>query len=247
MAILRRFIPARAGNTATESSQSENVSVHPRTGGEHLWCAFRRISGSGSSPHGRGTQAPGIRAAHKRRFIPARAGNTLAYRIVNNLETVHPRTGGEHCGHGGNAGKSAGSSPHGRGTPLRSSRLHFGLRFIPARAGNTGLTSSMLLSSTVHPRTGGEHWLMGYPPAWSAGSSPHGRGTQVRETLAMLQVRFIPARAGNTIFHRRPPFSLSVHPRTGGEHSNPCSASTIKDGSSPHGRGTRRKSGIGSF
>ena len=49
-----------------------------------------------------------------------------------------------------------------------------------------------------HPRVGGEHVIatlafMGY-----AGSSPRGRGTRLNDTLGKLNIRIIPAWAGNT-------------------------------------------------
>ena len=51
-----RFIPARAGNTATQPGTSRNRGVHPRSRGEHGVRPVSRLAGP--------------------RFIPARAGNT---------------------------------------------------------------------------------------------------------------------------------------------------------------------------
>ena len=50
--------------------------------------------------------------------------------------------------------------------------------------------------------------------------------------------RFIPARAGNTLWLVLYRANASVHPRAGGEHIASISASAIFIGSSPRGRGT---------
>ena len=57
-------------------------SVHPRTGGEHSLAddTVELLQDAGSSPHGRGTLSATRTYEHccaMRRFIPARAGNTL--------------------------------------------------------------------------------------------------------------------------------------------------------------------------
>ena len=140
-------------------------------------------------------------------------------------------------------------------------RVQVGLRFIPARAGNTILTRprSWISKRFIPARgnTGG-----------SGGSSPRGRGTLEafgEGRPAFARDRFIPARAGNTRLlartstpectvhpraggeHRDPtrrpgPGFPPVHPRAGGEHLTlvPASIQTrMSYGSSPRGRGTR--------
>ena len=208
-----RFIPARAGNTASRAAHSgsngssprgrgtrdsrsrrgaSGMTVHPRAGGEHVRCGSNSRSAT-------------------TRFIPARAGNTPRARAVRLRRKCH------------------GSSPRGRGTPLSvdgSPRIGIpGDRFIPARAGNTcsqgrgacvicrfiparaGNTLGELpmgaVVHTVHPRAGGEH-------------------SRSRRRAATAP-RFIPARAGNT--------------ETPGRHSD----LTELSGSSPRGRGTPRR------
>jgi len=71
-----RFIPARAGNTPSSTIPRSVPSVHPRARGEHF---SRDKSGKpnvGSSPRARGTPMSVSPSAPRRRFIPARAGNT---------------------------------------------------------------------------------------------------------------------------------------------------------------------------
>ena len=175
----------------------------------------------------------------RRRFIPARAGNTRPWCPSPGPAAVHPRTGGEHYVPNEVRRPCGGSSPHGRGT-LREHGGHQGpARFIPARAGNTACARSDRFPDTVHPRTGGEHGLCALPEQPTIGSSPHGRGTPQTPRQNLGPHRFIPARAGNT---GGPPEGRShqpVHPRTGGEHvPRPLNAAP-STGSSPHGRGTR--------
>ena len=53
-------------------------------------------------------------------------------------------------------------------------------------------------------------------------------------------LRFIPAHAGNTLARLVAGSSQSVHPRTRGEHNLPIPGAKVRDGSSPHTRGTPR-------
>ena len=75
-----RFIPARAGNTRTRTLRHNSITVHPRAGGEHLVEVEPVARHVGSSPRGRGTRARRTQTTIARRFIPARAGNTTAFR-----------------------------------------------------------------------------------------------------------------------------------------------------------------------
>ena len=58
------------------------------------------------------------------------------YRITCALTTVHPRACGEHKSSISLPNPSTGSSPRLRGTLLDTGSQAFGLRFIPAPAGN---------------------------------------------------------------------------------------------------------------
>ena len=135
-----------------------------------------------------------------------------------------------------------GSSPHGRGTLDRFPESPQWRRFIPARAGNTFSVLVFLGILAVHPRTGGEHSVLDHQSGIDSGSSPHGRGTPVSDERTRLSDRFIPARAGNTAGHCEDSSLRAVHPRTGGEHLVVIVSGESSSGSSPHGRGTRRRS-----
>ena len=73
-----RFIPARAGNTASSVFSTPVQAVHPRACGEHEFQESRTRPYIGSSPRVRGTPGWSGRSMSPRRFIPARAGNTRA-------------------------------------------------------------------------------------------------------------------------------------------------------------------------
>ena len=92
----KRFIPARAGNTAMATGLACRRPVHPRACGEQgaVIAAPRRANGS--SPRVRGTHGTDHLRQLCDRFIPARAGNTGHCPSVPGGETVHPRACGEH-------------------------------------------------------------------------------------------------------------------------------------------------------
>ena len=86
---------------------------------------------------------------------------------------------------------------------------------------------------------GGEHFAGPQRPQKPFGSSPRGRGTLLSGLPRRGENRFIPAWAGNTVAEPVPQRAPPVHPRVGGEHSNPVLYGVLLPGSSPRGRGTR--------
>ena len=196
--ILRRFIPARAGNTHRPPSPPPSPPVHPRSRGEHSDPRDARAGASGSSPLARGTPDAQVAAAAVSRFIPARAGNTFPQPTCPASGTVHPRSRGEHRQQSAGASGFSGSSPLARGTLNDVHQSRVTLRFIPARAGNTTGHRQPASAYPVHPRSRGEHVDVGPRGPSGAGSSPLARGTRVLLGITFGDVRFIPARAGNT-------------------------------------------------
>ena len=194
----RRFIPARAGNTHDGAAHAVLPPVHPRACGEH-WARPRSIQAiPGSSPRVRGTRDGGVARPRRRRFIPARAGNTPAAPAAPAAQPVHPRACGEHRSRPRAARGRFGSSPRVRGTPRRDEQRPQLVRFIPARAGNTHAERSGAGSRPVHPRACGEHRQIPRAPGPAVGSSPRVRGTLPDRQQLAEPFRFIPARAGNT-------------------------------------------------
>ena len=111
-----RFIPARAGNTRAAETPDSASSVHPRSRGEHQQTKAAVRFVSGSSPLARGTQGGGVVRDPRRRFIPARAGNTRGWGKSRSPRPVHPRSRGEHGIQAIDVDGETGSSPLARGT-----------------------------------------------------------------------------------------------------------------------------------
>ena len=239
VSLAERFIPARAGNTGARSRGRRRHPVHPRSRGEHNRSIGVPSRIAGSSPLARGTQPPGAAGGRQERFIPARAGNTTARPAATRLRTVHPRSRGEHRRDLVGRIRVVGSSPLARGTPDHGVGASLRGRFIPARAGNTGSPWSHPSPRTVHPRSRGEHPVSRSRTAVIAGSSPLARGTRHDVGRNPDEVRFIPARAGNTSEISTSASSRPVHPRSRGEHKIPHSHRATPSGSSPLARGTR--------
>ena len=153
----------------------------------------------GSSPRMRGTPCafPAVTRCH--RFIPAHAGNTARPRLQGFVGAVHPRACGEHSRLTDTERSTHGSSPRMRGTLLRDDGTLWLNRFIPAHAGNTPCSRPSPFPSSVHPRACGEHVKPLALAFLIAGSSPRMRGTRSASVYSVLDHRFIPAHAGNTL------------------------------------------------
>ncbi len=92
-----RFIPAGAGNTSPQVVDFNKLSVYPRWRGEHYRIFNNFSTVRGLSPLARGTQLVKKDGYFSKRFIPAGAGNTLAWWITTRRQTVYPRWRGEHA------------------------------------------------------------------------------------------------------------------------------------------------------
>ena len=130
-----------------------------------------------------------------------------------------------------------GSSPRGRGKPLTTAACLGLVRLIPAWAGKTMRWTTRRQSNPAHPRVGGENrsgsgWLIIGP-----GSSPRGRGKQSCRCVPWVLSRLIPAWAGKTASLPVSESNRAAHPRVGGENADQGLTSTLKNGSSPRGRG----------
>ena len=215
------------------------LPVHPRSRGEHWGCSELKLLNLGSSPLARGTPLTISVLLAPDRFIPARAGNTRPRRGRRGPPPVHPRSRGEHAVAASCRRSCFGSSPLARGTLPPAGAGATWYRFIPARAGNTCTAPTGWPPPSVHPRSRGEHATWYHPDMDGAGSSPLARGTLVFCQPFDLNLRFIPARAGNTYRSPRNHAPRTVHPRSRGEHVAIGAGADVGIGSSPLARGTR--------
>ena len=151
---------------------------------------------------------------------------------------VQPRACGEHLDRAAWIPGRLGSAPRVRGTLFRHAVVNNGMRFSPARAGNTRDGSSRCRSQAVQPRACGEHPNTPLSDSLSVGSAPRVRGTLHRMPTVELGPRFSPARAGNTASYNALGQAVTVQPRACGEHFNPLGSSSLAGGSAPRVRGT---------
>ena len=175
-----RFIPAYAGNAQCSVFRSIEGAVHPRIRGERSSNNNNFFNGDGSSPHTRGTRGAAGEEPGQPRFIPAYAGNAAGRESRACPRTVHPRIRGERMFSMSISCTTSGSSPHTRGTRVARAGTLGGTRFIPAYAGNAGLSSLRPAFPPVHPRIRGERTPNASDSRFVVGSSPHTRGTHKR-------------------------------------------------------------------
>ena len=154
--VVRRFIPARAGNRFVTNSGPMTFTVHPRACGEQPLTCTASPPNSGSSPRVRGTVREAMVILGDGRFIPARAGNRPDNASIPENEPVHPRACGEQVETTPAVIDPSGSSPRVRGTGRKRHRRRGGQRFIPARAGNRRAAALRPHRLPVHPRACGE-------------------------------------------------------------------------------------------
>ena len=234
-----RLIPARAGKTQEQTGTAEETEAHPRACGENHglgsgWSAF-----GGSSPRVRGKLPDRLGAACRRRLIPARAGKTPRPPGPRAAPGAHPRACGENLVLRVHVAPGRGSSPRVRGKLSARPPGGIGRGLIPARAGKTWASRSLVCGKRAHPRACGEN------TAWAAcwgttpGSSPRVRGKPVVLQARPCRGGLIPARAGKTPHPQRKDYRPWAHPRACGENSPDRFQALRGVGSSPRVRGKR--------
>ncbi len=119
-----RFIPARVGNTSTDSAELIENTVYPRSRGEHSPIVWSCKPNGGLSP-----LAWGTRNLHE---------------PTSFQRPVYPRSRGEHVHASKPPTYPTGLSPLAWGTLDGALTQGKGDRFIPARVGNTAQTARML-------------------------------------------------------------------------------------------------------
>ena len=212
-----RIIPAYAGSTRRGCRPVPRSRDHPRIRGEHRTVTPGMRPPPRSSPHARG--AP-----------PRRACRSSGPRD-------HPRIRGEHTVELRKSRLPKGSSPHTRGAHVPGAEGGLYVGIIPAYAGSTGHLRRPPLGVQDHPRIRGEHRSSTAATSGSPGSSPHTRGAQGHDALAVHIGRIIPSYAGSTLLTRGGCHGYWDHPRIRGEHLLSRTGLSFSAGSSPHTRG----------
>ena len=232
-----RIIPARAGQTHERKEMQKRASDHPRACGANQGAPADPWSQDGSSPRVRGKLLQFAGGHVAKRIIPARAGQTGVMTISSMTSPDHPRACGANSdGHRGEWGPD-GSSPRVRGKRSRSCPPRTRRRIIPARAGQTPREWHQLIAGADHPRACGANSI-GFRCAHSAsGSSPRVRGKLMRIALMIMNIRIIPARAGQTDNITRLRGLRLDHPRACGANMDLNIANAYRPGSSPRVRG----------
>ena len=213
------LIPAWAGKTRLGTLTTSRSRAHPRVGGENSRASVGTLLGTGSSPRGRGKPhgarlAPGVSG-----LIPAWAGKTCKSNPYVLGVRAHPRVGGENLEGVVYVRQTLGSSPRGRGKRAGGWTVGCGQGLIPAWAGKTRRRRTRRRRISAHPRVGGENHFEYAKPETIKGSSPRGRGKPRSGTHRFVRPRLIPAWAGKTSARAALMYSLTAHPRVGGENS----------------------------
>ena len=191
--------PRGRGKPPSCQGQGWASQAHPRVGGENTRPAPQLVLGAGSSPRGRGKLNRLLQFGEIRGLIPAWAGKTRLLGWRPSRGRAHPRVGGENTVPGITCGRSAGSSPRGRGKPRIALVLRRRGRLIPAWAGKTLLNSAAPARVAAHPRVGGENRMPFSSGTSRFGSSPRGRGKQRSRMHGRQKFGLIPAWAGKTL------------------------------------------------
>ena len=214
--ISRGIIPARAGFTATATTELTPDWDHPRSRG--VYSSRRRGSPrrSGSSPLARGLRVRLQLATADDRIIPARAGFTGWEPHRHRRRSDHPRSRGVYVLCGAFDGAAWGSSPLARGLPPEVPGRPPPVRIIPARAGFTGAACGEPGSRPDHPRSRGVYDGAGKPKGAVWGSSPLARGLPSLPRRPGRRFGIIPARAGFTPPRVAATLTPTDHPRSRG-------------------------------
>ena len=215
--LLRRIIPAHAGQTTRRVCCGSVPADHPRACGANRLVRLTRISTVGSSPRMRGKLDAETTAATENRIIPAHAGQTSKPSNARTAPPDHPRA----CG--------ANHPPvQGRERPVR---------IIPAHAGQTANPSMGYGPMTDHPRACGANNSDDGVKVRADGSSPRMRGKPGGGGDVAEVVRIIPAHAGQTVRKSANRSAAADHPRACGANRLRSPPGVVAGGSSPRMRG----------
>ena len=206
-------------------------------GGGNPPAVWSMVGRRGLSPRGRGKHHQDAGDRLPARSIPAWAGETHCRLPLPSMRRVYPRVGG------GNSTRPMwvlvriGLSPRGRGKPFSSSDNNPSSRSIPAWAGETLPSRTLIRLVRVYPRVGGGNSAAGTRVQLVIGLSPRGRGKPRIPIISGKTDGSIPAWAGETPPAANRPHRPPVYPRVGGGNGLRAAHLFRHLGLSPRGRG----------
>ena len=230
-------IPACAGEPGIGLSTVEVSAVYPRVCGGTCTKSTVMTSSIGLSPRVRGNPFSPDAIAVFRRSIPACAGEPSQTAALNALDGVYPRV----CGGTLRVRRLrlliVGLSPRVRGNRHQQGTYVSAGGSIPACAGEPTMNNQCGRKFTVYPRVCGGTTDAVSDIITQAGLSPRVRGNPMREKIRSVNIRSIPACAGEPPTPCQVLFQATVYPRVcGGTRSTPFSRK-ICVGLSPRVRG----------
>ena len=153
--VVRRSIPAHAGQTVQATGRRSRRGVDPRSRGADRPTSGRWTRGRGRSPLTRGRRGQRLLQLGDGGSIPAHAGQTGHYQVGLGGLKVDPRSRGADSNSGGWSGVASGRSPLTRGRPIPGRRAGAYCGSIPAHAGQTALLLALAHRDRVDPRSRG--------------------------------------------------------------------------------------------
>ena len=171
-----RITPAHAGTTNPVNRLQSHASDHPRSRGDHFLEACLFSAMRGSPPLTRGPRPHRIPPPCPRRITPAHAGTTYIGSMGLCRLKDHPRSRGDHDLITRSAKIYLGSPPLTRGPQLGSWIAMGGRGITPAHAGTTSMRFLRCSRMWDHPRSRGDHDVIGIYHKANSGSPPLTRG-----------------------------------------------------------------------
>ena len=211
-----RSIPAPAGEPMPSCAIIDPGQVYPRAcGGTHP-LGLPASHPNGLSPRLRGNLDPVVAPYGGSGSIPAPAGEPFRITTFAAIDPVYPRACGGTTRSPSSTNRQPGLSPRLRGNPARRRLGWRVLRSIPAPAGEPRVALPMDAFPGVYPRACGGTPFDALQQRQAAGLSPRLRGNRVSACDLKLQVRSIPAPAGEPRRHRGQRRHRGVYPRACG-------------------------------
>ena len=211
-----RSIPACAGEPEHLADAISPEGVYPRVCGGTLPVRSSLSSRPGLSPRVRGNRPSHDSAMTMRRSIPACAGEPASSLPTSSPPAVYPRVCGGTLAYRPGASAIGGLSPRVRGNRSLKQADLGRIRSIPAWAGEPWPVEDVTCWRRVYPRVGGGTKTISRIVKTSKGLSPRGRGNHGYLSYDAVDVRSIPACAGEPCWWRSWWKTPRVYPRVCG-------------------------------